>query len=269
MSGGCHRAVGNREAGRSRRRLAVIALTVLAVVATCVALAGGGLLVRSLSAVDAVPLVAASSAGPAPTLTSATPTVSATTGAGVASLVDASWVAETAEVTGIPARALAAYAGVAVLLRTEQPGCGLDWATLAGIGDVESVHGTVAGGSIDADGQQTPALVGIALDGTASAAIADTDEGALDGDTTWDRAVGPMQIIPDTWRRYAADGNGDGTADPQQIDDAALAAGRYLCVAADDLTQPDRWIAAVAAYNASADYNNLVAAATDRYRAAG
>ena len=56
------------------------------------------------------------------------------------------------------------------------------------------------------------------------AAIADTDGGALDGDARWDHAVGPMQFIPSTWQLAGRDGNGDGTADPFNIDDAALSA---------------------------------------------
>ena len=99
-----------------------------------------------------------------------------------------------------------------------------------------------------------------------TALIPDTDRGALDGDPVWDRAAGPMQIIPDTWRQYAADGNGDGMTDPQQIDDAVLTAARYLCAVGGDLRTDDGWIAAVAAYNDSTDYNHRVAEATSHYR---
>jgi membrane-bound lytic murein transglycosylase B len=59
--------------------------------------------------------------------------------------------------------------------------------------------------------------------------IADTDGGSIDGDTTYDRAVGPMQFIPSTWDRWGRDGNDDGVVDPQNIYDAAAAAAAYLC----------------------------------------
>lgn len=185
--------------------------------------------------------------------------------AGIAGLADAVWIDAVARETRIPQRALQAYAGAALRAGQDHPGCGLGWNTLAGIGHVESEHGTIGGSHLAADGVATPAIVGIALDGTRSQAIGDSDGGALDGDATWDRAVGPMQFIPTTWAQWGADGDGDGRIDPQNIDDSALAAARYLCEIGGDLTQPDRWIAAVAAYNHTVEYNNRVAEAASAY----
>lgn len=183
---------------------------------------------------------------------------------------DPSWTARAAAVTGIPERALRAYASAALTVRAEQPACGLGWNTLAGIGAIESAHGTHSGGSLDAAGYPQPAIRGIPLDGTASAAIGDTDGGEWDGDVVWDRAVGPLQFIPATWQRWGADGNGDGRADPNQIDDAALAAGRYLC-AAGEMTSATGWRRAVFSYNHLDSYVDDVAAAANAYaaRAAG
>jgi membrane-bound lytic murein transglycosylase B len=59
--------------------------------------------------------------------------------------------------------------------------------------------------------------------------VRDTDGGALDGDATYDHAVGPMQLLPSAWRRYGRDGNGDGKEDPQNMYDAAAAAAVMLC----------------------------------------
>ena len=180
-------------------------------------------------------------------------------------LVDPVWVQQTAETTEIGDRALSAYANAATLVAAEFPECRIGWNTLAGIGFVESVHGTIYGSSLDASGNAAPAIIGIALDGVSTMAIPDSDGGALDGDTEWDRAVGPMQFIPSTWVIWGSDGNGDGVKDPQNIDDATYSAARYLCGIGGDLADPERWIAAVAAYNNTVEYNHLVADAADNY----
>ncbi|QIM17052.1 transglycosylase SLT domain-containing protein [Leucobacter insecticola] len=182
---------------------------------------------------------------------------------------DPEWVKTVSGRTGIPARALAAYAGAAIQVAAEAPGCSLGWNTLAGIGHVESEHGTIGGAHIDAAGNAVPVIIGIALDGRTTDAIPDTDGGTLDGDSVWDHAVGPMQFIPSTWATWGADGNGDGAKNPQNIDDSALAAARYLCDVGGDLSRPERWIAAVAAYNNTVEYNNRVAEAASHYGALG
>jgi len=180
---------------------------------------------------------------------------------------DPAWVERTAAVAGLPSRVLQAYATADLQLTAEQPACSLSWATLAGIGWVESHHGTVAGNSIgDAGRPAAGPIVGIPLTGQgATAQIRDTDGGALDGDTEWDRAVGAMQMLPATWARWGADGDGDGVLDPQDIDDAALAAGRYLCASASPLNDPGQWRAAVLAYNRSDAYAADVVNATNYY----
>ncbi|MDF3149807.1 lytic transglycosylase domain-containing protein, partial [Streptomyces sp. T21Q-yed] len=98
------------------------------------------------------------------------------------------------------------------------------------------------------------------LDGVAFALIRDTDGGAHDGDTTYDRAVGPMQFIPSTWARWGADGNGDGRADPNNVFDAALGAGRYLCAGGRDLSVPAELDRAILGYNHSTAYLRTVRA---------
>ncbi|SIR90606.1 lytic transglycosylase domain-containing protein [Microbacterium sp. RURRCA19A] len=206
---------------------------------------------------DAAPVAAPPTSAPAPT--------PAPPRAGIVP-ADPTWTARTAAATGIPERALHAYASAALTLKVEQPGCGLGWNTLAGLGAIESAHGTHSGGHLDDAGYPEPAIRGIPLDGSASAAIADTDGGAWDGDATWDRAVGPLQFIPATWERWGADGNGDGVADPDQIDDAALAAGRYLC-AAGEMTSAPGWRRAIFSYNHLDSYVDDIAAAANAYAA--
>ncbi|MCL3819004.1 lytic transglycosylase domain-containing protein [Aeromicrobium wangtongii] len=168
--------------------------------------------------------------------------------------------------TSIPRRALAAYVAAARTLAREEPSCRIAWNTLAGIGSVESSHGSFAGAKLDAGGVASPRILGVALDGTGgNRAIADTDGGALDGDRRWDRAVGPLQFIPTTWAVYGADGDGDGKVDPHDIDDAALAAGRYLCRAGGDLSGSRGWSEAVLTYNHSGPYARKVSRIAGRY----
>ncbi|UOR02214.1 lytic murein transglycosylase [Leucobacter allii] len=186
---------------------------------------------------------------------------------GLAARVDPGWLVETAAATGIPERALAAYAGAALGAETAFPGCGIGWNTLAGIGFVESEHGGIDGAVLGADGVARPSIIGPALDGTRFDAIPDTDGGAVDGDARWDRAVGPMQFIPETWAHYGRDGNGDGRVDVHQIDDAALGAATMLCDVGGDLALPENWIRAVDAYNPNLAYNNDVAEAAEAYAA--
>jgi len=181
--------------------------------------------------------------------------------------VDPAWAARTSAATGIPVRAVLAYGSAALTIGSQQPGCHLSWNTLAGIGSVESAHGTHSGARLLASGTSVPAIRGPALNGNGVGTIRDSDDGAWDGDRSWDRAVGPMQFIPGTWRRWGTDGSGDGVADPNQIDDAALTAGRYLC-ASGSLASVDGWRSAILSYNHSDAYVNSVAAVANRYAAA-
>lgn len=183
----------------------------------------------------------------------------------VALLADREWVARVSAASGIPERALAAYAGVAIRKAEIMPGCALSWTTLAAIGLVESDHGRHGGSSVGVDGTVTPPIFGIALDGSSSAHIPDSDGGAIDGDATIDRAVGPMQLIPQAWRNWHVDGSGDGVEDPQNIDDAVFATANYLCRASGDMVSRTGWRAGVGSYNSSDVYVQSVASAANRY----
>lgn len=173
-------------------------------------------------------------------------------------LIDSRWLRETAETTGIPLRVLRAYAASEAAIAVANPACGLSWNTLAGIGRTESIHGAVNGSRIDNNGVARPGIRGIPLDGDGVRRIDDTDGGDLDGDRRWDRAVGPMQFIPTTWERWGPDADGDGRADPQDIDDASLAAGLYLCDSGKTLNAGDGWLRAVLTYNNSAEYARTI-----------
>lgn len=165
------------------------------------------------------------------------------------------WATPISEQTRIPLVSIEAYGNAAEIQRQQHPECGIAWTTLAGIAGVESKHGSYRGSKIAANGDVSPKIRGVLLDGTAgNATITDTDGGVLDGDDQLDRAMGPFQFIPTTWARYGVDANGDGRADMDNIDDAALSAARYLCVSGGDLTTPEGWEKAVKVYNNSMQY---------------
>ncbi|MCV7227824.1 lytic transglycosylase domain-containing protein [Mycolicibacterium komossense] len=169
------------------------------------------------------------------------------------------WAAQRAPALGIPVTALEAYAYAARVAEVENPNCHLAWTTLAGIGMVESHHGTYRGATIAPNGDVTPPIRGVRLDGTAgNLLIPDTDGGKLDGDAHVDRAMGPMQFIPETWRLYGVDANNDGVISPDNIDDAALSAAGYLCWRGKNLATPRGWMNALRAYNNSDQYARTV-----------
>ncbi|MFF0081655.1 lytic transglycosylase domain-containing protein [Streptomyces canus] len=165
---------------------------------------------------------------------------------------------------GIPATVLAAYKKAAAELQESKPGCNLPWQLLAAIGQVES--GQARGGRVDADGTTTSRILGPQLDGNGFELIRDTDNGAYDGDTAYDSAVGPMQFIPSTWAWAGRDGNGDGVKDPNNIYDAALATGHYLCRYGWDLSDSGDLDSAILSYNPSRHYVNTVLSWLEYYR---
>ncbi|MFF3307665.1 lytic murein transglycosylase [Streptomyces sp. NPDC002952] len=158
--------------------------------------------------------------------------------------------------SGIPATVLRAYRAAETAVARTDPGCRLPWELLAAIGKVESGH--AGGGAVTADGTTRGRITGPALDGHGFALIRDSDGGSLDGDTVYDRAVGPMQFLPSTWHHWGADGNRDGVRDPSNVFDAALAAGHYLCAGSRDLSRAGDLDAAVLGYNHSDAYLRTV-----------
>jgi hypothetical protein len=170
-------------------------------------------------------------------------------------------------VDGIPDAALAAYRRAAQVVDAADAQCRIDWALVAAIGKVESDHGRYGGNGIDRDGTVRPGIYGIPLDGRhGTASIRDSDGGALDRDRSWDRAVGPMQFIPGTWRVVGVDANRDGTKDPQNLDDAATATAVYLCSGPGDLSTTPGARAAVLRYNHSDAYADRVLSIAEGYR---
>ncbi|MGW2559764.1 lytic transglycosylase domain-containing protein [Streptomyces sp. NPDC001514] len=165
---------------------------------------------------------------------------------------------------GIPATVLAAYKQAETALAASDPACRLPWQLLAAIGKVES--GQARGGRVDANGTTTSPILGPVLNGVGFADISDTDHGAYDGDRTHDRAVGPMQFIPSTWETWGQDANNDGRRDPNNIYDAALAAGKYLCAGGRDLSLQRDLDRAILSYNHSQEYLRTVLSWFEYYK---
>jgi hypothetical protein len=181
----------------------------------------------------------------------------ATPGVPTSTTAPAPYVVSAGTSRGIPVQVLAAYQAAARTMATEAPSCHLPWALLAGIGRIESDHAD--NGNLDATGKTVTPIVGPKLDGTGHfARIMDTDRGLWDGDKKYDRAVGPMQFLPDTWRGIGQDGNGDGVPDPENMSDAALGAAAYLCAGGGDLATRNGLLAAVYRYNRSWEYVSMV-----------
>lgn len=168
--------------------------------------------------------------------------------------VSSKWLDETAKKTKIPRRVLQAYVGASIWGAREYPKCGLNWNTLAALGSVESNHGRLGGASVKENGNTDRDILGPQLNGSRGVKlIRDTDNGRIDGDTEFDRAVGPMQFLPQTWQRVAKDGNGDKVTDPNNIDDATVTAVAYLCMSGNMNTSLG-WDKAIRSYNDSDDY---------------
>jgi NlpC/P60 family protein/transglycosylase-like protein with SLT domain len=140
---------------------------------------------------------------------------------------------DTAQAATQPAEALGARAIPADYLKLYKKAgkdYGMPWNVLAGIGKVETGHGTSA------------------LPGVRSG-------------ENFAGAGGPMQFLAATWRAFAVDGNKDGKKDRYDPADAIPSAARYL----KHNGAPERMRSAIFRYNHSWDYVNLVLSWARRY----
>nr|WP_246158217.1 lytic murein transglycosylase [Micromonospora palomenae] len=162
----------------------------------------------------------------------------------------AAWAQTTGARVDISPVAMQAYGYAELVLAETNRSCQLSWTTLAAIGYVESRHGQANGASLQSTGRAEPEIIGDPLDGQGGRSrITDTDRGLFDRDTVYDRAIGPMQFIPTTWQEIGVDADNDGRKDPHDLDDAALAAARYLCKGGRNMTIPGDWWGAILSYN--------------------
>jgi membrane-bound lytic murein transglycosylase B len=175
-------------------------------------------------------------------------------------------VVASASTSGIPSAALSAYQRAAQIIDAADPTCNVPWELIAAIGRVESDHGQYGGNTVGTDGVSRPGIYGPELNGkNGTQLIMDTDGGQLDKDPVYDRAVGPMQFLPSTWSSVQVDANGDGKRNPQDINDASLAAGVYLCSGTDNLATRAGQQASVFRYNHSSAYVDLVLRIMEAY----
>ncbi|MCO1598833.1 lytic murein transglycosylase [Micromonospora sp. RHAY321] len=178
----------------------------------------------------------------------------------------AGWAQQVGAKVGVPPAAMQAYGYAELVLAQTNRSCALSWTTLAAIGQVESGHGAANGARLGQDGKALPQIIGLPLDGQdGRMRIIDTDRGLLDRDNTFDRAIGPMQFIPTTWQEIGADADNDGAKDPHDLDDAALAAGNYLCKGGRNLSIPGDWWNAILSYNDVRRYAQDVFDTANRY----
>jgi hypothetical protein len=198
---------------------------------------------------------------PLPALPAARPAAAASSGRSVGRSAWRTALDEPAarSIKDIPARALEAYQRAAIVIDLADDSCHLDWPLLAALAKVESDHGRYAGATINSDGRVRPFILGPRLTGSDhTRRMPDTDAGRLDGDRRVDRAVGPFQIVPATWAQVQVDADLDGRRDPNDVDDAALAAAVFLCSGPGDLATSDGQRLAVRRYNPDGGFARLV-----------
>jgi hypothetical protein len=102
------------------------------------------------------------------------------------------------------------------------------------------------------------------LDWTVLAAIHKVETGFGTGRATSSAgAQGPMQFMPATFATYGIDGNGDGRADINGVEDAVFSAANLLC--ANGAGDPARLATAIWNYNHSQTYVNEVLTLASNY----
>lgn len=254
--------------GRGHKAMALVPLVLLSAAWTASIAGAGGTVAASADTTADVPLPDGSTVPTEAIEAPASLSASGELHGGIAPGMrgNPAQVASRVSTAGIPAAALAAYQRAETVINSADQGCNLTWQLIAAIGKVESDHGRVNGNTLDSDGVAQPGIYGIALDGShGTATISDTDAGQYDADSTYDRAIGPMQFIPSTWSVVGVDADGDGERNPQDVDDSALASAVYLCSGDDDLSTTSGQRASVYRYNHSTAYVDLVLSIMEAY----
>lgn len=174
----------------------------------------------------------------------------------------------------IPGHVLAAYrSATAQHCRSGE----MSWTVLAGVGAVESGHGTLSGGYVDPIDMtiKPDPILGPVLDGSlAGTRVIPIGPYAgrygLPEDARYQQALGPMQFLAPTWEATAASIGLHG-ASPHNLSHAAHAAAAKLCSAIrrhrDDKDREQALRAAIFEYNNSEEYIDAVLAKAAAYDA--
>jgi cell wall-associated NlpC family hydrolase len=166
------------------------------------------------------------------------------------------WASKTSQWLDIPLRPILGYAKTTVLLSKEQPDCHLSWITLAAVGKTTTDHGRVNGGQIGADGVSTKPIGTVELRDFYTHVISTAN------------AAGPMQLTPALWAKWQQSASG-GKPDVQNIDDAALTAGRALCADHRNLSKGSDWWSAVTSLQSAPLFLHRTLATANLYGTVG
>ncbi|WP_033292023.1 C40 family peptidase [Amycolatopsis jejuensis] len=211
--------------GRNRRVVVVLAAVVVVVAALVVAVQvlpdGSGAGSGNVVATSSMPVPAPSST--ALTTSSPVPVQPKVPDGGEFG----TWASRTSQWLDIPLRAMNGYARATVTLSKEQPGCHLSWITLAAIGKVASDHGRAQGDHLGDNGTLAKPLGTLEVRDFYHRVVSTPD------------AAGPLQLAPTVWASWQRSASG-GKPEVQNIDDAALTAGRALCANGRDMST-DWW----------------------------
>lgn len=132
----------------------------------------------------------------------------------------------------LPGAAYSAYLRASSAVRTSDPDCDVPAALLVGIGRIMGNHGRSASSILSTAGVSSSPMQGLI-----GSAVPDTDGGIIDGTSTADLRVGPLQLLPAQWIEF--DPQEEIASSPNWIFSSAIVASRVLCSTGNDLSKDD------------------------------
>lgn len=132
----------------------------------------------------------------------------------------------------LPGAAYSAYLRASSAVHSSDPDCDVPAALLVGIGRIMGNHGRSSSSTLSIAGVSSSPLQGLI-----GSAVSDQDGGAIDGLTTADLRVGPLQILPSQWIEF--DPQDQIASSPNWIYSSAIVAARVLCSSESDLSKDD------------------------------